>query len=170
MAQTLGLLEGGEAREDGLFLLQLPALLPAAGPPPGPPDKARPGARRDDAQPPPGALSLRDLPSGKVRGARYQLHPRILGRPGYWQKPACATCLCRGMRRWVPGAPACALCQEHFAAGMCIVLALGALPGAHAWLSMLCKGACAAGAGQPALLENAVPCSACGAVTCASRL
>ena len=81
VAQSLGLLGTGDAREEGLFLLQLPALLPAMAPPPAPPDSARP-AQRDDAQPPPGALSLRDLPSGKVREPHQTwtlgIHPLLL--------------------------------------------------------------------------------------------
>jgi len=68
VAQNLGLLDGDEA-EEHVVMLQMPLLLPAPAPPP-PPDTAAAKLRqlrREDAPPTPVALSLKDLPSGKVR-------------------------------------------------------------------------------------------------------
>lgn len=68
VAQSLGLLDGDGA-EEHVVMLQMPSLLPAPAPPP-PPDAAAAKLRqlrREDAPLMPVALSLKDLPSGKVR-------------------------------------------------------------------------------------------------------
>ena len=75
VAETLGLAEENGA-EERIVLLQMPALLPSPAPPPAVDVAAAKlrHLRREDAPPAPVALSLKDLPSGKVN---FNCHSKI---------------------------------------------------------------------------------------------
>lgn len=71
VAESLGLGEEGSG-EEHVVLLQMPDLLPSPAPPPAVDAAAAKlrHLRREDAPPAPVALSLKDLPSGKVNISR----------------------------------------------------------------------------------------------------
>ncbi len=72
VAETLGLGVEGSA-EERIVLLQMPALLPSPAPAPAADAAAMKlrQLRREDAPPAPVAVSLKDLPSGKVSMCLY---------------------------------------------------------------------------------------------------
>lgn len=71
VAESLGLGEEGSG-EEHVVLLQMPDLLPSPAPPPAVDAAAAKlrHLRREDAPPAPVALSLKDLPSGKVNNSK----------------------------------------------------------------------------------------------------
>ncbi len=68
VAEMLGFAENQAEAEEQVVLMQMPSLLPAPAPPPvedAAAAKLR-HQRRDEAPTPPVALSLKDLPTGRV--------------------------------------------------------------------------------------------------------
>ena len=80
VAEMLGVAEMDQAEaEEQVVLLQMPSLLPAPAPPPEEDAAAAKlrHQRREGAPPPPVALSLKDLPTGRVSmcpSVRWQSH------------------------------------------------------------------------------------------------